>query len=40
MIEVDCFDNICVQTGFKKNVNESIVCLPNKIVVEIRCNSK
>ena len=35
MIEADCPDQICVNHKAISEVNESIVCLPNKIVVEI-----
>lgn len=33
--EADCPDKICVGHKPVKNVNESIVCLPHKVVVEI-----
>ncbi|MCY6484740.1 NusG domain II-containing protein [Clostridium aestuarii] len=36
--EADCFDEICVKTGFKKEVGETIVCLPHKLVIEIKGN--
>ncbi|MBE5937086.1 MAG: NusG domain II-containing protein [Lachnospiraceae bacterium] len=35
MKEADCPDKYCVKTGAIKNINESIICLPNRIVVEI-----
>ncbi|MCY6372663.1 NusG domain II-containing protein [Clostridium ganghwense] len=38
MIDADCLDKICVQTGFKKEVSETIVCLPHQVVVEIKGN--
>lgn len=40
MTEADCFDSICVKSGFMKNVGEIIVCLPHKVVVEIRGDSE
>lgn len=40
MTEADCFDSICVKSGFKKNVGEIIVCLPHKVVVEISGDSE
>ena len=33
--EADCPDKICVGHKPVKNVNESIVCLPHKVVIEI-----
>ena len=33
--EADCPDKICVGHRPVKNVNESIVCLPHKVVIEI-----
>ncbi|MCD8231652.1 MAG: NusG domain II-containing protein [Clostridiales bacterium] len=35
MIEADCPDQICVNTAAISVKNETIVCLPNKIVVEV-----
>lgn len=35
IISADCPDNICVGHRPVSNVNESIVCLPHKVVVEI-----
>ena len=40
MIEADCPDKLCVeQRSISKN-NESIICLPNKVVVEIKSSSE
>lgn len=40
MIEADCPDKLCVdQRAISKN-NESIICLPNKIIVEIESTSE
>lgn len=36
MIEADCPDQICVHHRKISNVGETIVCLPNKIIVEIK----
>ncbi len=33
--DADCPDKICVKHRPVKNVNESIVCLPHKVVIEI-----
>ncbi len=35
MIEADCPDQICVGFGHIHKLNEKIVCLPNRIFVEI-----
>lgn len=35
LIDADCPDLVCVKTGHIKNVGESIVCLPHKVVVEV-----
>ena len=36
MIEADCPDQICVQTGSISKEHEMIVCMPHKVIVEIR----
>lgn len=36
MKEADCPDQICVHQGRKSKDGESITCLPNKVVVEVR----
>lgn len=38
MTEADCRDGICVKHKKIHNNNETIVCLPHKVVVEIRSN--
>lgn len=40
MKEADCPDKYCVKQGKIKNVGETIVCLPHKVVVEIEKTSK
>jgi hypothetical protein len=35
MIEADCPDKVCLNTGTIEKVNRSIVCLPNKVHVQI-----
>lgn len=35
MIFADCPDRLCVGQGRIKNVGERIICLPNKLIVEI-----
>ena len=38
MIEADCPDKLCVkQKAISKN-GESIICLPNEVVVEVKSN--
>lgn len=40
MIEADCPDKLCVeQRSISKN-NESIICLPNQVVVEIKSSNE
>lgn len=36
MIEADCPDSLCIHQGGIHNNTESIICLPNKVVVEVR----
>lgn len=36
IIEADCPDKICVQEGFIRNLGETTVCLPHKVMIEIR----
>jgi hypothetical protein len=36
VIEADCPDKIDVKQGYISNIGETIVCLPNKLVVEIK----
>lgn len=36
MKEADCPDQICVKQGRKSKDGESITCLPNKVVVEVK----
>lgn len=40
MIESDCPDKVCLVFGFVDNTNESIVCLPNKVLVEVEGTSE
>ena len=35
MKEADCPDKVCVHQGYISRSNETIVCLPNRIVVKI-----
>lgn len=36
MSDADCKNQICVNTGKISKKGESIVCLPNKVIVEIK----
>lgn len=36
MIESDCPNHVCEETGFINKPNEMIVCLPNRLSVEIK----
>lgn len=40
MVEADCSDQICVRHSAIKNSGESIICLPNKLIVEIQGSEK
>jgi hypothetical protein len=35
MIDADCPDKLCIKQGSIDKTNQSIVCLPNKVVVEL-----
>ena len=36
IIEADCPDKICVQTGAISRPGETIACLPHKLIIEIK----
>lgn len=36
IIKADCPDKICIQEGFIRNPGETTVCLPHKVMIEIR----
>ncbi|MDD2446725.1 MAG: NusG domain II-containing protein [Tissierellia bacterium] len=36
VIEADCPDKIDVKQGYISNIGETIVCLPNRLVIEIK----
>lgn len=40
MESADCRDRICIKEGFKSKVGQTIVCLPNKLVIEIKGRQK
>ena len=39
IIEASCNDHICIDTGFIDNSSVPVVCLPNKIIIEISDNT-
>ena len=38
IIDADCRDKICIKSGFKSKPGEILVCLPHKLMVEIKSN--
>lgn len=36
MIDADCPDKLCIKQGAIDKTNQSIVCLPNKVIVELK----
>lgn len=36
IIEASCLDKLCIEQGTIKNVGQLLVCLPNRLVVEIK----
>lgn len=38
VLSSDCTDKICMHNGFISKVGESIICMPNKLIIEIRSN--
>ena len=40
MLDADCRDKICVKDGYKSNVGEMLVCLPHKVVIQIKGQNK
>jgi hypothetical protein len=35
IIDADCPDDLCIKMGFKDRVGETIVCLPNRVMIEV-----
>lgn len=40
VIDADCPDKIDVKQGYISNIGETIICLPNKMVIEIKGTGK
>ncbi|GAA0114616.1 NusG domain II-containing protein [Clostridium senegalense] len=40
IIDSDCKDKVCKQVGYIHRVGETVVCLPHKVVIEIKGNIK
>lgn len=40
MADADCHDKVCVRSGTIDKVGQTIVCLPHKVVVEIKGEGK
>lgn len=38
IIDADCRDKICVKSGYISKTGESLVCLPHKLMIEIKSN--
>lgn len=36
IIDSDCKDKICIKTGFISKQGQSIICLPHKLMIEIK----
>ncbi len=35
MLDSDCKNKICINTGKISNSGESVICLPNKVIIEV-----
>lgn len=40
IIESTCLDKLCIKQGTIKQVGQLLVCLPNRLVVEIKANDQ
>lgn len=36
IIEADCHDQVCVKQGYISKTGESLICLPNRLSIEIK----
>ena len=39
ILDSDCLQHICVHTGWIRRAGETIVCVPNRVLVEIKSRS-
>ena len=40
IVDADCKDKICIKTGFISKAGQSTICLPHKLMVEIKYYDK
>lgn len=40
MIEATCPDKLCIKQGKKSDANSEIVCLPNKVVISVKSETR
>jgi hypothetical protein len=40
ILDADCRDKICIKDGYKSSVGEMLVCLPHKVVIQIKGQNK
>lgn len=40
IVEADCPDKVCMKPGFIHKPGESLVCLPNRLMIQIKGNSE
>lgn len=36
IIDADCYDKLCVKQGTISKVGQSVICLPNELIIEIK----
>ncbi len=40
ILDADCNDSVCIKQGEISNVGETVVCLPHKLIIEIKGDDK
>ncbi len=40
IVDADCKDSLCVNQGISSKVGQSIICLPHKLIIEIKGDEK
>jgi hypothetical protein len=40
IVDADCKDSLCVNQGIASKVGQSIICLPHKLIIEIKGDEK